>query len=183
MVDSLSDRHAGRRVLAVEIAGVIFIILLGSTLHFTYELWSNPVVGSFSAVNESVWEHMKIVFWPALLWMLITIVLLRSKVNNFFAAKTAGAYFMVAFIPAVFYTYTAFTGESILVVDIGSFVVAVILGQALSYMLFRVRQLSKLAEGIAIIAIVALAAVFVVFTFYPPHLPIFNDPSTDNYGI
>ena len=39
----------------------IFISVLGVLLHFTYE-WSgdNAVVGLFSAVNESTWEHLKL---------------------------------------------------------------------------------------------------------------------------
>ena len=54
-----------RKTLAYEIAGIAFIILLGSALHFTYELsGESPIVGVFSAVNESVWEHMKIAFSP-----------------------------------------------------------------------------------------------------------------------
>lgn len=43
----------------------IFISILGVLLHFTYE-WSgdNPAVGLFSAVNESTWEHLKLIFFP-----------------------------------------------------------------------------------------------------------------------
>jgi hypothetical protein len=54
-----------------ELVGMVFIILLGSMLHFTFE-WSGnqPIVGVFSAVNESVWEHLKIAFWPALLYLI-----------------------------------------------------------------------------------------------------------------
>lgn len=45
-----------------------FISILGVLLHFTYE-WSNdnPAVGLFSAVNESTWEHLKLIFFPMLL--------------------------------------------------------------------------------------------------------------------
>lgn len=173
---------AKRNVLAVEIIGTLFIIVLGSAFHFTYELsGNNPVVGSISAVNESVWEHLKLVFWPSLIWMLIALYPLKNAVNNFFPAKAIGAYVMVIFIPAVFYTYTAFT-ESNLFVDIGSFIAAVIIGQIVSYRLYRYR-LPKIAETAAIIAMILLAIAFVVFTFYPPQLPIFQDSVTGLYGI
>jgi hypothetical protein len=172
-----------RNVPAIEIAGMLFIILLGSALHFTYGLsGNNPVVGSFSAVNESVWEHLKIAFWPSTLWILIAMFPLRNAVNNFFSAKAIGTYIMVIMIPAVFYSYTAITGESILAVDIATFVVAVIIGQLASLKLFKYK-FPRSTEEIAVIALILLAIVFVLFTFYPPHLPIFQDSITGRYGI
>ncbi|MBC7113294.1 MAG: hypothetical protein H5T34_04655 [Candidatus Methanomethyliales bacterium] len=51
-------RQTNSKILRYELFGIIFIVLLGSSLHFTYELsGENPLVGAFSAVNESVWEH------------------------------------------------------------------------------------------------------------------------------
>lgn len=170
-------------VLAIEIVGIVFIIILGSLLHFTFELsGNNIVVGSFSAVNESVWEHLKLAFWPAAFWMFISMFLLRKSVYNFFTAKTIGAYVMVMFIPTVFYSYTAFTGESNLVVDIASFILAVVLGQIVSIKIYKYK-LNKLYEIATLVAIIILAVVFVVFTFYPPNLEIFRDSITGQYGI
>jgi hypothetical protein len=174
----------GRNVLVFEVVGTVFIILVGSAFHFTYALsGNNPLVGSLSAVNESVWEHLKLVFWPSVFWMLIAMFLVRKEVGNFFSAKVIGSYVMVVFIPAVFYSYTAFTGESILAIDIASFVVAVVVGQFVSYRLFKQGKASQLAERIAVIAVILLAIVFIVFTFYPPHLSIFQDPITGQYGV
>jgi uncharacterized membrane protein YoaK (UPF0700 family) len=162
----------------------VFIIFLGSALHFTYALsGNNPLVGFFSAVNESVWEHLKLAFWPALLWMSIAMFPLRKTVHNFFIAKMIGAYVMVIFIPAVFYSYTAIAGKSIFIIDITTFIVAVIVGQVVSYKLYKQNQPSKSRETVAILAMVLLAIIFIVFTFYPPHLPIFQDPNTSQYGI
>jgi hypothetical protein len=174
--------YAKGKVLAIEIIGTVFIILLGSAFHFTFELSNNnPIVGSFSAVNESVWEHLKLVFWPSLIWMLIALYPVRGLVNNYFFSKAIGVYIMVIFIPIVFYTYTAFIEES-LFVDIGSFVAAIIIGQFVSYRLYRYK-ISKAVEIISIATMVLLAIIFVIFTFYPPHLHIFQDLSTGQYGI
>jgi hypothetical protein len=173
-----------RRVLAVEIVGTLFIIFLGSALHFTFD-WSgrNLAVGTFSATNESVWEHLKLAFWPSLFWMFITAAPLKGKVTNFFAAKAAGTHFMVIFIPIVFYSYTAFTGTSIVPVDLTTFIIAVILGQIISIRLFRARCFPAWIETVGLAVIVLLAVAFVVFTFYPPHLPLFRDPISGGYGI
>ncbi len=172
-----------RKVLALEIAGTLFIIFLGTALHFTFDFSGrNPIVGSFSAVNESVWEHLKLPFWPSLLWILIEMYPVRKVVSNFFAAKAIGAIVMIVFIPAVFYAYTAFT-EEILAVDIATFMIAVIVGQIISYKLFRKGDTSKATEITGIIVIALLAVIFVTFTFYPPHLSIFQDSNTGQYGI
>ncbi len=167
-----------------EFVGMAFIIVLGSVLHFTFE-WSGgqPLVGVFSAVNESVWEHLKLVYWPALLFLLVEYAPLKKAVANFFFAKTVGVYLMVMFIPVVFYSYTAFTAESILAVDLGSFVVAVVIGQLASFKLLTHRALSEKFAWISLAALVALGTAFVVFTFTPPHVSVFRDPVTGGYGI
>jgi hypothetical protein len=174
----------GKKVLVSTIAGAVFIMLLGSALHFTYELSGRfAVVGVFSAVNESVWEHLKLAFWPALVWLLIEYLPLRNVTNNFLSSKTVGVCIMVAFIPAVFYLYTSFTHQSVFVVDITTFVVAIVVGQVVSFFLFKKDSFSRNLEKIAFAVLLILAVVFVVFTFYPLHLPIFQDPVSSNYGI
>jgi Family of unknown function (DUF6512) len=173
-----------KSVLVYELIGMVFIIILGSVLHFTFE-WSvnQPIVGVFSAVNESVWEHLKLTFWPALLFMLVDYVLLKKTANNFAFAKTIGVYLMVIIIPIIFYSYTAITGESIFVMDISTFIVAVIIGQLSSYKLLTYKKLSENLNRVSLIALVLLGLVFVLFTFYPPQLPIFRDPNTGRYGV
>ncbi len=172
-----------RKVLALGIFGTLFIIFLGTALHFTFEFSGrNPLVGSFSAVNESVWEHLKLAFWPSLLWMLIEMYPLRKAVSNFFPSKAIGIIVMIVIIPTVFYAYTAFS-EEILAVDIATFMVAVIVGQVISYSLYRKGKQWKRTEITAIIVVALLAIIFVTFTFYPPHLSIFRDSNTGQYGI
>ncbi len=165
-------------VAFIEIAGTIFILLLGSALHFTYK-WSgkNPIVAIFSAKNESVWEHLKMAFWPACLWMVITAFPFRNEVNNFFPAKAASIFLMLLLIPIVYCTYTAFSKKNILAVDISIFISIIVVGQVVSFVLFGLSQVSAVWTTVAGLAMVGLAAAFVVFTFYPPHLPLFQDPS------
>ena len=174
-----------RSVFVYELVGMVFIIVLGSMLHFTFELsGGNPVVGAFSAVNESVWEHLKLVFWPALLFMFIQYIPLKQKMtNNFALAKTAGIYLAIAIIPVIFYSYTAITGKSIFLLDISTFVVAVIVGQLLSYKVLTYRKLSEGYNRISLVLLALLGFAFVLFTFYPPLLIVFRDPVTGKYGI
>jgi len=163
---------------------MVFIIILGSLLHFTFE-WSggNPAVGAFSAVNESVWEHLKLVFWPALLFMLIEYSPVKKTTNNFAFAKPIGVCLAIITIPIIFYSYTAITGESIFFIDISTFVVAVIVGQISSYRLLTHKKPSESLNKVSLVLLILLAVVFILFTFYPPQLPIFRYSSTGKYGI
>jgi Family of unknown function (DUF6512) len=175
---------SNKTVFIYELTGMVFIILLGSALHFTFAWSGNQlIVGAFSAVNESVWEHLKLAFWPSLLLMLIEYPRLTKGANSFFAAKALGIYLMIAIIPLIFYSYTAFSGKSIFAIDISSFVVAVIIGQLLSYKLLTHRQMNDNFNRIAVAAIILLAIAFILFTYYPPQLQTFKDPVTGEYGI
>lgn len=162
--------------------GIAFITVLGSILHFTFELsGNNSLIGIFSAINESVWEHLKIAFWPALVYLIIEYKILK-KPNDFFLAKTLGIYTIMIIIPVIFYSYTSFLEEN-LIIDIGSFIFAIIIGQIISYRFLIHQKLSKNFEIISLIALLILALAFIIFTFYPPHFELFKDPNTGGYGI
>lgn len=173
-----------KKVLIYEIVGTLFIVFLGSALHFTYELSGKLViVGALSAVNESVWEHLKLAFWPSFIWLLIEYLPLKKLTNNFLMSKTLGTCLMVVLIPIVFYSYTSITGRSIFAIDITTFIVAVIVGQIMSFNLFKRKQFSRIADKVALVMLVVLGIAFVIFTFYPPQIPIFQDPISRGYGI
>lgn len=177
----MSDR---KQVLFFELVGIFFIIIFGSILHFTFE-WSggNAVVGVFSAVNESVWEHLKLGFWPAIVFALVEFKYLRKETNNFMFAKTIGVYLIPITIVVIFYSYTAIIGESVLVIDILSFVLAVVVGQLVSYRLLTGKRLPYNLDLVSLIALTLLGLAFVIFTFYPPQLGLFQDPITGVYGL
>lgn len=170
-------------VFLYELVGMIFIIILGSLLHFTFE-WSGyqPLVGVFSAVNESVWEHLKLGFWPTLLYAIIEYRFLRKYARNFFLGKAVGIYIIPIVIMFTFYSYTVFLEEN-LFVDILTFIMAVVIGQLASYKVLTYRKLPEKLDRISLVALVVLGLAFIIFTFYPPSLTIFQDPVSGEYGI
>ena len=172
-----------RSIFWYELVGIVVIIILGTLLHFTFE-WSGfqEIVGVFSAVNESVWEHLKIAFMPSILWLIIDYRYVYKKTNNFFFAKALGIYTIMVIIPVIFYTYTIFI-EHNLTIDVLSFMFAIIVGQLVSYKMLTLKKISKNLKLISIVAIIILGIAFVVFTFYPPQIPLFQDPNTGEYGI
>ena len=175
---------AKKSILRWELGGIVFIVVVGSVLHFVFE-WSGGAipVAPFAAVNESVWEHLKLGFWPALVYAALEYSRFGKSANNFFLAKTLGIYLIPITIVVLYYAYTAILGHGPLIVDIAIFVVAVIVGQLVSYRLLIASPLPGRLNRFAPIALAILGILFVLFTFYPPHLPLFRDSVTGAYGI
>jgi hypothetical protein len=173
-----------RSILKWELIGIAIISLVGSALHFVFE-WSGnwTPVGVIAAVNESVWEHFKLAFWPALFYAICEYPFFRRSAKNFMIAKAAGIYAMPMAIAVIFYSYTAIIGHEILIVDILSFFVAVALGQLTSYKILTARQLPTWLDKLGLALVILLAIAYGVFTFYPPHLPVFQDAVSGGYGI
>ena len=95
-----------------EAAGFLFTGALGTLLHFVYD-WSgrSRVAAAFSAVNESTWEHMKLLFIPFLLFAAAEFIVFSEPLRNFFAVKAAAILLGLAAIPALFYTLTGMFGR------------------------------------------------------------------------
>jgi hypothetical protein len=175
---------AKTRVLVWELAGIVFIVVLGTLLHFVFE-WSGRAIpiAPIAAVNESVWEHLKLGFWPALIYAALEYSRFGRSANNFPLAKTLGIYLIPITIVVLFYLYTAILGHDLLEADIAIFVVAVIVGQLVSYKLLIASPVPERFNRFAPIALAVLGILFVLFTFYPPQLPLFRDSVAGAYGI
>lgn len=146
--------------------GILWTIVLGTLSHFFYQ-WSheNILIGLFSPVNESVWEHLKLLFFPALTYMFIEQKAMGKAMPGLFGKNLLGIFAGLLVMPLLFYGYTAFSGKSILWVDIGIFCVCVLLTFLLPYKL-RNRQISKEAEGAVRKILWILLAAFLFVSLY-----------------
>ncbi len=164
-----------------EIISTIFIMISGTLLHFVYE-WSgkNPIIGLFSAINESTWEHLKLVFFPSLISIIVGYFLFKENHSNYLCSKTKSLILSMSFIVIFFYTYTGVLGTNIAFLNILSFYIAIII-ETLSTFKFLNSYSSSKYSCILILLIFFIS--FLVFTFYTPHIGIFKDPLTNTYGI
>jgi hypothetical protein len=166
-----------------EIASALFVLLAGSALHFVFA-WSGywQPIAWLAPVNESVWEHLKLGFWPGLLFAVVEYLALR-KASGFWAAKTLGLLTTVAAIIALHYGYTAAIGEESMLSGIAIFVIAVLLGHAIGYQILAAQEIGERARRWAWIGLAAMALALMLFSYYPPHLPLFEDNDFHQYGI
>ncbi|NBJ15225.1 MAG: hypothetical protein FNP40_06570 [Dehalobacter sp. 4CP] len=141
------------------------------------------MIGVISAVNESVWEHLKLGFWSLTLFSLIEYWYVKNKTNNFLLAKGLGILTLQGFILLVFYTYSMFSSKEILAIDIASYILGCALCQLVSYMILTRTNMKKMLNRLGLVLILIHAALLITFTFAPPKLPIFQDPHSLSYGI
>ena len=125
---------ADRRWRKWELAGLFITLIFGNLLHFVFD-WSgeNRIVAAFAAVNESTWEHMKLLVIPWVVWSLVEAVVLRDSRRPVLLARAMGLLAGVLLIPAVYYTYTGALGVSSMIVDVVLFQAAVLLGAWVSW--------------------------------------------------
>ena len=168
-----------------EIVGFAVTGLVGTLLHFVYG-WSDGsrVAAAFSAVNESTWEHMKLLFFPVFFFSVIQVCFLGRNYPNVLSARAAGTLAGLVLIPTLFYTYTGVFGRHWLWADIAVFLIAAAAVYAVDFLLLERRRPGGLWRQVAgLLVLWLLAFLFIYFTFRSPQLPLWQDPVTGLYGI
>lgn len=158
--------------------GIIFSTCLGTFFHFSYDLsGQNHLVGMFSATNESIWEHLKLLFYPVLIYSVFEFFTSYADIS-FIPARAQGLLIGLIFIVAAYYTYSGAIGKNYDLVNIIIFVISVILTFISSNIILKNNPTTTLFSIILWLAVLCILIVlFSVFTFNPLPLNIFIDPS------
>ena len=144
-------------------------ILAGCVLHFLYEWQPSAITALFSPVNESLWEHVKLVFWP---FLGAALLLNRARPGG------ARPWLLVlsglcALTLILGWVYHVALGGGALWVDIAIYVLVMLLGFWLA------TRFSGPFKGVKwalpIVAVIALALLIGWFTLYPPEGLLFRD--------
>lgn len=168
-----------------NIIAIVPLTIIGSLLHFAYD-WSHHhrFVAVFAAVNESYWEHIKIAFWPVMLWFSIQFGLGGWRLPAFVPAATIALYAIPVSMIAIVFGYKRLARRNILWIDILAFFVTI----GLSVLIFAL-LIEELAAGAATIVLSAvflavLCIAFARYTVAPPSEPdFFVDPTNSRYGL
>jgi hypothetical protein len=157
--------------------GIPVLFLVGSLFHYLYELsGKHPLVSLIAPVNESVWEHTKMVVLPVILWWSLFYLVkgqsLSISINPWFTGLLVSLIISIILIPALYYFYTEAFGVSLLWVDILILLIALGLGQLLGLHVVRYSAGMDAKEVMAILAGILLF--YAVVTLRPPKLPLFR---------
>lgn len=171
------------KIKTLKIIGTIIALALPFPLHFLYKMFPNFVTSIFLPVNESIWEHMKILFGSIIIsgviQKIITIIK-KEEINNicfsnFVAAISSIPIFLILFLP-VYYII----GENMIVTIIIMFI-AIIASEIISYKLMN--QEDKRLENKTIFFVIIVYIFFGILTYYPIKIDLFKDSKTKTYGI
>lgn len=167
-----------------QFAGFIFTVIAGVLLHFLYN-WTNqsPLVAPFSAVNESIWEHMKLLFFPMFVFALVERQFIGGEYENFWCAKLAGSLFGLTLIPVLYYSYTGAFGVSLDWLNIVIFIIAAGAAYLLETWLMKRDGWSCFSPLFALFILCVIGFAFVVLTYVQPEIPLFQDPRSGVYGV
>ena len=166
-----------------QAAGFALATFGGTILHFLYD-WTggNILVAPFSAINESTWEHMKLLFWPLFLFALVQRLFFKDQENHW-CVKLAEILLGLVLIPVLFYTYNGVFGKSPNWINIAIFYISAACVFLFERWAFNQDRMPCKHPRLAFAAICLIGILFVVLTFAPPQIPLFQDPLTGTYGI
>lgn len=158
------------------IIGVFFVIVTGTLFHFVYE-WTgnNFFAGFFFPINESVWEHMKLIFFPMLLYSFIVNKKLKEDFPCISSSIYLGSIIGTFLIPIIYYAYYNITGYSIFLLDIIIFILSVIVAFIIAYK-YTLSCDAKKYETLLNIIMYITGLLFIVFTYFPPDIELFISP-------
>lgn len=168
------------------IAGIPILFCIGSMMHFIYELsGENILIGALAPINESVWEHLKMMPIPIILWWTFYFYFSGNKSsinkNKWFTGALISLLTSLTTVPLLFYFYTNAFGIESIIIDIVLLFIALLFGQLLGLHFYRYSK--GLNFKISILLFVIIIFAFILFTFYTPQLPLFKDSVTGTYGI
>jgi len=172
-----------RQIGLWQLMGFAVTSLVGTVLHFLYEWFGEAVwIAPFSGVNESTWEHMKLLFWPMFIFAIIQSFFFRDR-EDYWCVKLGGILLGLTLIPVLFYTYNGVIGKSPDWINIAIFFISAGLAYIYETRLFSGETVKCRSGKIAFSALCVTAVLFAVFTFATPEIGIFKDPLTGTYGI
>ena len=166
-----------------QFCGFAATSLGGTVLHFLYGWLGEAIwIAPFSGVNESTWEHMKLLFFPMLIYAAVQSFFFREY-ENFWCVKLRGILLGLTLIPVIFYTYNGVIGRSPDWINIAIFFISAAIVYIYETRLFKSEKITCRSPKTAVAALLLIALLFVIFTFAAPEIGIFKDPLTGTYGI
>ena len=156
---------------------VLAAILIGFLNHFLYQLSGGSAFAAlFCPVNESVWEHLKLLFFPLLFVTVIEYIKYRPEVIPFFYRRFLAAVCAMTATVTLFYTYTGIIGRNFLFMDISIFLFSILTAFYVDTRLRR-RRIRNASQSAAFSLWCMVSLCFFVFTCFPPDIPLFFSAS------
>lgn len=163
---------------------ISFFILstLGTIFHFTHSWFKNGLIlHIFSAINESTWEHMKMLVAPTLLISIFQYFVIRENYSNLFNGILILFAVEILTIPLIYELLRLLLKKVPFQLTILIFYLSISLGLLSEYYILN-NKISIFSELVSLILIGIITLKFAIFTYYPPKIFLFRDPVSGGYG-
>lgn len=167
----------------IKIINIILFFALSFLWHFMYDWFPNFLTSIFFPVNESIWEHMKIIFGVIVFGSLISLILMNKfhiKHNNIYVEIITKAVLGVLFYLIIFIPLYKWLGENMFI-SISLMLITYIYVEIIGYKILKLNEMN--INILPIILIFLCYILFFLLTYYPPHNFIFFDEIKLIYGI
>lgn len=173
-----------KKLKVLSVVGFFVISIIGTLLHFTFKLsHGNLFVATFSAVNESVWEHLKIAVMPTFVWTIFELFILKYRPDNLWISLLLKIITIMFSIVILFYISVLIFGTHNTIASVIIFYLSILFGQIVGTYVLYYKKVSVNIEEVSKYLVLALFLLFVFFTFLPPKADIFKDEATQTYGV
>ena len=149
---------------------LLLALTLGVALHFLYEWLPNPITALISPVRESLWEHLKILFFPLLLAGLVLGGRRERTPWLLSLLIVCGLMLLAGWI------YHIALGGEAMAFDLILYGVLMLLGFLLPRVLWPLSEWPGVG-AVCVLLTFALLAAMICFTFAPPRGLLFADLS------
>lgn len=179
----MTEQSRYRFARLYHLIGFIVLCAVSVPMHFVYGwLGDNHFVGYFAPINESIWEHLKLAFWPTLLWWVIGYFVFRNskkiKALPWFYASFFSLITSPIIIVSYYYVFTAGLDIVSPTLNIVSLFVGFLVGQLLALHLYRYTgKPNKIGFALMFLIVLVYGAMLIFLTYNAPDLPLFIPPS------
>lgn len=173
-----------KKIINWQIAGFAFTVITGMFFHFLFDLTNGSIAAAFvSPVNESIWEHIKLLFFPMFVYALFEYCFWNKEYAQFWCIKLKCIFMGMILIPTLYYTYTGITGRSLDWLNIVIFFGVAGAVYLMETRMFLKNKSCRISPRYALVMLCITGVLFFLFTFYPPNIPLFQDPVSKTYGF
>ena len=168
----------------LKIIMTIIIFLLAVPFHFLYDKFPNFIFSIFFPVNESIWEHMKLLFTSIIFSGVIEYIIIKKKdikVNNYLLSLFIPAILSIPIYLIIFLPIYYKIGENF-IITITIMFITILLVEKISYKIQNTNNI-KYSNIISLIFIILSYITFGYLTYNPITSDLFFDPLEEKYGL
>ena len=180
----MKKKSTDKTIRSSTVTAFIIAVGVGFLFHFLYDVsGKNSFVALIAPVNESIWEHLKLLAMPYLLTAGVEFYIYGRHTHNFFCAKFIGILTSLFFVVSSYYTIAGAIGVNTMATNIVIFILGTFIAYLTSYRILKKKRIGGgIWESVSIVCLAILVLSFFILTFWQPHLPLFRDPTNMSYG-